>query len=128
MTCYTGWGGPEQNQNTLDKRKNFRNHRDNSTKHKMISAEELLKPISDENPCGEDLYYDPSFQELESLMKGKAEMGVRGSICSRVFIVGVGTPGAVSGPWAKTTPAMAAAGRRSRRCLNFIQWSWYPKF
>ena len=73
MTCYTGWGGPEQNQNTLDKRKNFRNHRDNSTKHKMISAEELLKPISDENPCGEDLYYDPSFQELESLMKGKAE-------------------------------------------------------
>ena len=39
----------------------------------MISAEELLKPISDQSPCGEDLYYDPSFQELESLMKGKAE-------------------------------------------------------
>ena len=39
----------------------------------MISAEELLKPISDENPCGEDIYYDPSFQELEGLMKGKPE-------------------------------------------------------
>jgi len=39
----------------------------------MITAEELLKPISDEQPCGEDLYYDPGFQELESLMKGKEE-------------------------------------------------------
>ena len=39
----------------------------------MISAEELLKPISDENPCGEDLYYDPSFQELEPMIKGKLE-------------------------------------------------------
>jgi type VI secretion system protein ImpA len=39
----------------------------------MISAEELLKPISPEKPCGEDLYYDPSFQELETLMRGKPE-------------------------------------------------------
>lgn len=39
----------------------------------MITAEELLKPISDEQPCGEDLYYDPGFQELETLMKGKEE-------------------------------------------------------
>jgi type VI secretion system protein ImpA len=39
----------------------------------MIEAEELLKPISDESPCGEDLSYDPSFQELESLARGKEE-------------------------------------------------------
>lgn len=39
----------------------------------MINAEELLKPISDEKPCGEDLAYDAGFQELEILMKGKPE-------------------------------------------------------
>jgi len=39
----------------------------------MISAEELLKPIADDNPCGEDLSYDPAFQELDVLMKGKPE-------------------------------------------------------
>ena len=39
----------------------------------MINAEELLKPISDKKPCGEDLSYDPGIQELETLMKGKPE-------------------------------------------------------
>lgn len=39
----------------------------------MINAEELLKQISDERPCGEDLSYDPGIQELETLMKGKPE-------------------------------------------------------
>src|ERR1700739_2370135 len=39
----------------------------------MINAEELLKPISDEKPCGEDLSYDPGIQELETLIKGKPE-------------------------------------------------------
>jgi type VI secretion system protein ImpA len=39
----------------------------------MISAEELLKKISDEKPCGEDLSYDPKFQELETLLPGKPE-------------------------------------------------------
>ena len=39
----------------------------------MISAEDLLKPISDDNPCGEDLYYDPGFQELDTLILGKPE-------------------------------------------------------
>ncbi len=39
----------------------------------MIVAEELLKPISDEAPCGEDLSYDPSLQELETLARGKEE-------------------------------------------------------
>ena len=39
----------------------------------MIEAEELLQPISDESPCGEDLSYDPSLQELETLARGKEE-------------------------------------------------------
>jgi type VI secretion system protein ImpA len=39
----------------------------------MISAEDLLKPISPEKPCGDDLSYDPSFQELETIMRGKPE-------------------------------------------------------
>ncbi|HEV2331435.1 MAG TPA: type VI secretion system protein TssA [Verrucomicrobiae bacterium] len=39
----------------------------------MINAEELLKPISEEKPCGEDLSYDAGFQELETLVKGKPE-------------------------------------------------------
>jgi type VI secretion system protein ImpA len=39
----------------------------------MIVAEELLKPISEEAPSGEDLSYDPSLQELETLARGKEE-------------------------------------------------------
>lgn len=39
----------------------------------MIVPEELLKPISDEFPCGEDLSYDPGLQELEALSRGKEE-------------------------------------------------------
>lgn len=39
----------------------------------MINAEELLKPISGEKPCGEDLSYDAGFQELEIIIKGKPE-------------------------------------------------------
>ncbi|MCU0788950.1 MAG: type VI secretion system protein TssA [Verrucomicrobia bacterium] len=39
----------------------------------MISAADLLKPVTDDNPCGDDLSYDPAFQELDVLMKGKPE-------------------------------------------------------
>ena len=39
----------------------------------MIVAEELLKPISEEAPCGEDLSYDASFQALETMVRGKPE-------------------------------------------------------
>src|ERR1700686_3161196 len=39
----------------------------------MIVAEELLRPISEESPCGEDLSYDPGLQELETLARGKEE-------------------------------------------------------
>lgn len=39
----------------------------------MTSAEELLKPVSVEEPCGPDLAYDPAFQQLETLVRGKPE-------------------------------------------------------
>jgi type VI secretion system protein ImpA len=39
----------------------------------MIKVDELLSPISPEDPCGADLSYDPAFQELDSLIEGKPE-------------------------------------------------------
>ena len=39
----------------------------------MINAEELLEPISADAPCGEDLSYDVSLQELETMARGKQE-------------------------------------------------------
>jgi len=39
----------------------------------MISVEELLKPVSPAEPCGPDLAYDPAFQQLETLVRGKPE-------------------------------------------------------
>ena len=39
----------------------------------MISVEDLLKPISAGQPCGPDLAYDPAFQQLETLVRGKPE-------------------------------------------------------
>ena len=39
----------------------------------MISAEELLNPISAETPCGEDISYDPKFLALDALVAGKPE-------------------------------------------------------
>ncbi len=35
----------------------------------MIDIEEVLKPVSHEKSCGEDLTYDPKFQELEDAAK-----------------------------------------------------------
>jgi len=37
-------------------------------------TEQLLQPLSNDKPCGEDLSYDPSFAELEALYKGKPEV------------------------------------------------------
>lgn len=42
----------------------------------MINAEDLLKPISPDKPCGPDLGYDPAFDELETLLKGKPEVEI----------------------------------------------------
>jgi type VI secretion system protein ImpA len=39
----------------------------------MISIEELLQPISEDAPCGEDLSYDVALQELENSARGKPE-------------------------------------------------------
>jgi type VI secretion system protein ImpA len=39
----------------------------------MISVEDLAKPVSAEAPCGPDLAYDPAFQQLETLVRGKPE-------------------------------------------------------
>jgi len=39
----------------------------------MINVDDLLKPVADDKPCGEDFTYHPSFQNLESLSRGKPE-------------------------------------------------------
>jgi type VI secretion system protein ImpA len=39
----------------------------------MLATENLLAPISPEEPCGADLSYDPALQELETLVQGKPE-------------------------------------------------------
>jgi len=39
----------------------------------MINIEELLQPISPEEPCGVDVSYEPAMQELETLLVGKPE-------------------------------------------------------
>lgn len=41
----------------------------------MISVPDLLKPISDSKPCGEDLSY-PGLEELETILKGKPEVEI----------------------------------------------------
>src|SRR3954453_21696598 len=37
----------------------------------MINVDDLLKPISDDKPCGEDFTYHPSFQNLETIARHK---------------------------------------------------------
>jgi len=39
----------------------------------MTSIEDLAKPVSADAPCGPDLAYDPAFQQLETLVRGKPE-------------------------------------------------------
>jgi type VI secretion system protein ImpA len=39
----------------------------------MINVDDLLSPISSEDPCGVDLSYDPALQELDGLVEGKPE-------------------------------------------------------
>jgi type VI secretion system protein ImpA len=38
--------------------------------------ENLLQPVSAEQPCGPDLSYDPRFDELETLLKGQPEVEI----------------------------------------------------
>jgi type VI secretion system protein ImpA len=39
----------------------------------MINVDDLLKPIADGKPAGEDFAYHPSFQKMEELARGKPE-------------------------------------------------------
>ena len=39
----------------------------------MIDVDALLKPIAGDKPCGEDFTYHPSFQNLETISRGKPE-------------------------------------------------------
>lgn len=39
----------------------------------MINIDDLLKPIAEDKPCGEDFTYHPTFQNLETLARGKPE-------------------------------------------------------
>ncbi|MDF1553069.1 MAG: type VI secretion system protein TssA [Deferrisomatales bacterium] len=39
----------------------------------VLDVEQLLQPVSDTSPCGEDLEYDPAFGELERLSQRKPE-------------------------------------------------------
>ena len=38
-----------------------------------VDVEALLQPVSEDQPCGQDLEYDPLFQELELAAQGKPE-------------------------------------------------------
>jgi len=38
-----------------------------------LSAKELVQPISDDQPCGENLEYDPDFQQMEAMLQSKSE-------------------------------------------------------
>ncbi len=38
-----------------------------------LSAEEIIQPVSEDLPCGEDLEYDPVFQQMENMMQTKPE-------------------------------------------------------
>ncbi len=39
----------------------------------IINIEQLLEPIDSDQPCGEDLEYDPAYIEMEQLAQGKPE-------------------------------------------------------
>jgi len=44
----------------------------------MIDVEDLLKPIADGQPCGEDFSYHPSLQALETLTQGTPDVEIGG--------------------------------------------------
>ena len=39
----------------------------------QLTAENLAQPISEDLPCGEDLEYDPAFQQMELDMQSTEE-------------------------------------------------------
>ena len=67
------------------------------------------------------------------MVNGAAEMGVRGSICASVFIVGAGAPGGVSKPWARAVESWElkveskTTAASERRILFFIRLTMLEK-
>ena len=41
-----------------------------------INIESLLQPVSEEHPCGEDLEYDPVYQEMEQAAEGRPDQQI----------------------------------------------------
>ena len=46
----------------------------------VMDAQSLLEPVSDEEPSGPDLEYDPNFGEVERASQGKASQELGDSI------------------------------------------------
>lgn len=46
----------------------------------MIDLDSLLAPVSEEDPCGEDLEYDPAFTEMELASVGREEQEMGDSV------------------------------------------------
>jgi len=46
----------------------------------ITEIDKFLQPLSEDNPCGEDLEYDPAFMEVETELEGKAERQMGDSI------------------------------------------------
>ena len=38
-----------------------------------LSAKDLSQPVSEDQPCGENLEYDPAFQQMEAMLQSKSE-------------------------------------------------------
>jgi type VI secretion system protein ImpA len=45
----------------------------NKSDSNMVALEELLQPVTEAMPCGEDLSYDANFQALETMIRGTPE-------------------------------------------------------
>src|ERR1039458_442751 len=52
------------------------------------------------------------------MVKGRDEIGVRGSICESDFIVGAGAPGGVRLPWAKTVERGVVKGAQNKNTIR----------
>jgi type VI secretion system protein ImpA len=45
-----------------------------------FSVDDFIKPVSADNPCGENLEYDPAYMELFTLAEGKPEQEIGGTL------------------------------------------------
>jgi len=70
--CYRSFNDRDEKPGDHRKKKAIFNG-GNDSLNVMLATENLLTPISPEDPCGADLSYDPVLQELETLIQGKPE-------------------------------------------------------